>query len=103
MMPRFSIAALAAAALISTAPTTPAVAQYEDQAVQFFLAADADGDELLTLQEFRVFIQQMANAGAPMSVRIQQLAAYRVAFARVDANGDGLATPAELRAAEASN
>lgn len=102
-MSRLSLAAASALSLAAMLPAAPASAQYEDQSVQFFLAADVNGDERLTLDEFRTFIRLMADAGAPMSVRIERLAAFRVAFAQVDANGDGSATPEELRAAERQN
>ena len=82
---------------------TPAFAQYQAQSVQAFRAADANGDERLTQREFRVFIQQLASAGAPLSRRIQNLGAYGIAFNRTDADGNGLLTPAELRSAESTN
>ncbi|OAN77337.1 hypothetical protein A8B78_14565 [Jannaschia sp. EhC01] len=102
-MPRFSLVAFMALTLGSLMPATQAAAQFETQSVQFFLASDTDGDEFLTLTEFRTFIQYMAAAGAPMSQRIHRLAAYRIAFGQVDTNGDGRASPDELYAAEAGN
>ncbi|MBF9042803.1 hypothetical protein HKCCE4037_05665 [Rhodobacterales bacterium HKCCE4037] len=99
-MTRFTV--LTATALLTLAPAT-AHAQYEEQSVQAFLAADANGDELLNRDEFRVFIQQLAAAGAPMSQRIRNFGAYRIAFNQTDADGNGLLTPDELRAAEARN
>lgn len=102
-MPRSSLAAILALIFGSLVATSQATAQFEAQSEQFFRASDVDGDEQLTLSEFTTFIQYMAAAGAPMSQRIQQFGAYRVAFGQVDANGDGFASPAELRAAEASN
>lgn len=91
-----------AIAVLAILPTL-ANAQFEDQSVQAFRAADANGDELLTEAEFRVFIQQLAAYGAPMSRRIRNLGAYGVAFGRTDTDGNGLITPAELRAAESAN
>ncbi|ABD56917.1 EF-hand domain-containing protein [Jannaschia sp. CCS1] len=102
-MTRILAAIILSASVGIIAPMTPANAQFEAQSVQFFRAADVNGDERLTLGEFRTFIQSMAAAGAPMSQRIVRLAAYRVAFRRVDTNGDGVATPEELRAAERAN
>ncbi|GAB5449452.1 EF-hand domain-containing protein [Gymnodinialimonas sp.] len=102
-MPRVPLAVFLSLGLGALAPTTPAAAQFEAQSVQFFLAADQNGDERLTLPEFRSFIQYMAAAGAPMSQRIQNLGLYRIAFGRVDVNGDGFACPEELRAAERQN
>lgn len=101
-MTRFIIATLATITM-GAASVPPALAQYEDQSVQSFLAADQDGDERLTLSEFRTFIRSMAEAGAPMSARIQNLGLYRIAFGRVDLNNDGFSSPEELRAAEQQN
>lgn len=102
-MPRLRLAMPLALTLGSLVPTTQLAAQFEDRSVAFFLASDVDGDELLTLPEFRTFIRLMADAGAPMSDRIRRFGVYRVAFGRVDTNGDGVATPDELRAAERAN
>jgi hypothetical protein len=68
-----------------------------DAEVAAFLAADADGDRFLTLAEFRVFIRHMAEAGQPTAQLVRRIGAYRIAFRRVDADGDGRATPGELR------
>ncbi len=86
--------------LMAALTPLPAAAQYEDESVAAFLAADANGDEHLDLAEFRTFVGILADSGAPMSIRIRNFAAYRIAFGRVDANNDGLASPQELRAAE---
>lgn len=92
---------LCALGLATLLAATPAQAQFEDESVAAFLGADANGDEYLDFQEFRVFIRTMAAIGAPMSQRIRNLGVYRIAFGRVDLNDDGRASPDELRAAEA--
>lgn len=102
-MTHFPLKALLVVSIFAITPATHAAAQFEAQGEQSFRAADTDGNELLTLVEFRTFIRLMANAGAPMSQRIVNFAAYRVAFARVDVDGNGVATPEELRAAEQAN
>ena len=94
------IRVILASALIAA---SPAMAQFEDESVRAFRTADVNADEFLTFQEFRTFINTMATVGAPMSVRIRNLGAYRIAFRQIDANSDGLASPQELRAAEAQN
>lgn len=101
-MTRFIIATIAALAM-GGASAPPAMAQYEDQSVQSFIAADQDGDERLNLSEFRTFIRAMADAGAQLSARIETFGIYSIAFRRVDANNDGFASPEELRAAERRN
>jgi hypothetical protein len=93
--------ALAVCLLATSVLATPASAQFEDESVAAFLGADANRDEFLEFDEFRVFIRTMAAIGAPMSQRIRNLGVYRIAFGRVDLNNDGLASPDELRAAEA--
>ena len=97
MRPLF-LPACAAAFLLSPGS---AAAQYESESVAAFLAADTNGDGSLDHDEFRVFIQTMAEVGAPMSRRIRTFGVYGMAFGRVDLNEDGLASPEELRAAEA--
>ncbi|MEJ6390278.1 EF-hand domain-containing protein [Gymnodinialimonas ulvae] len=97
------VARWTALALVMVLPAAAAQAQYEEESVQAFLAADLNGDERLTEAEFRTFIRTLADAGAPMSRRIRTFGAYGIAFSRTDANGDGLLSPAELRAAEANN
>ena len=97
-MPALTTLAFGLALALAAAP---ARAQFEDQSVQAFREADRDGDQALTREEFRVFIETLAAAGAPMSIRIRTFGAYGLAFRQVDGNGDGLATPEELRAAEA--
>lgn len=99
-MKHMIIALFAASTLAGVSAPRAAQAQFEAAAVQAFLAADQNGDELLTPSEFRVFIQRMADAGAPVSQRIRTFGAYGRAFRQVDADGNGYATPAELRAAD---
>jgi hypothetical protein len=55
---------------------------------------------VLTVSEFRVFVRLMAAAGQSTALTIRTFGAYGMAFRRVDANRDGLASPAELRQAD---
>ena len=68
--------------------------------VDAFVVADADRNGMLSFEEFRVFVRQMAETGQSTAVLIRNFGAYRMAFRRVDADRNGLATPAELRGAD---
>ena len=66
-----------------------------------WIQADADQDGYLSLPEFRVFVRLMADAGEPTARLIRTFGAYGIAFAEVDVNRDGLASPVEVHAADA--
>ena len=66
-----------------------------------FHASDADGSGSLTFQEFTTLVGHMASSGRRIAVYVQRTGLYGTAFGRVDRNGDGLATPNELLAAQA--
>lgn len=66
-----------------------------------FHASDHDGSGSLDFQEFGTLVGHMASSGRRIAVYIQRTGLYGVAFGRVDRNGDGLATPGELLAAQA--
>jgi len=66
-----------------------------------FHASDADGSGSLTFQEFVTLVGHMASSGRRIAVYVQHTGLYGIAFGRVDRNGDGLATPDELLAAQA--
>lgn len=66
-----------------------------------FHASDADGDGALTRGEFSTLVGHMAAGGRRIALYVQRTGLYGVAFGRVDRNGDGLATPEELLAAQA--
>jgi hypothetical protein len=55
----------------------------------------------LTFQEFTTLVGHMATSGRRIAVYVQRTGLYGIAFGRVDRNGDGLATPDELIAAQA--
>ena len=95
----------AAVTLSALALTSAAEADgpFADRAVATFIAADGNGDEHLSYDEFRSFIATMAAHGQPTSRRIRTFGAYGMAFRRIDTNGDGLASPDELRAADRSH
>ncbi|MEO1641404.1 MAG: hypothetical protein AAFU41_19390 [Pseudomonadota bacterium] len=59
--------------------------------------ADANGDQMLTPDEFRQFIDLNAADNLGRAARIRNTGLYNRAFQRLDASGDGLLTPEELR------
>lgn len=65
--------------------------------IDAFAEADANEDLVLTLNEFRVFVRAMAEAGQPTAKQIRFFGAYGFAFGIADANKDGVLTPMELR------
>lgn len=68
--------------------------------VDAFVVADANRDGLLSFPEFKVFVRQMAARGQSTAITIRTFGAYGIAFRRVDADRNGLATPGELRRAD---
>lgn len=74
-----------------------------DTEVQAFMAADRNGDGVLSPAEFRAFIQAMARAGQPTARRIRFFGAYDYAFSIVDTDADGVVTPSELRRGDDSH
>jgi hypothetical protein len=66
-----------------------------------FRASDRDASGSLDFQEFATLVGYMAASGRRIAVYVQRTGLYGVAFGRVDRNGDGLATPDELIAAQA--
>jgi hypothetical protein len=100
-MTRRAVIPRAALAIALTRAARPAVAPFEGESVAAFICADANGDEMLILNAFRMFISTLAANGAPMSRLIRNLGVYRIAFGRVDLDDNGLASPVELRRAEA--
>ena len=78
-------------------------AQAPDMARQMrersFSRADRDGDGGLSLVEFAAVGPTAAGAGAADPAKVKETASLSAAvFNRVDANGDGIVTPAELEA-----
>jgi hypothetical protein len=80
--------------------TVPGVGAVTTKEVDAFARSDANGDGVLTRSEFRVFVRHMAAAGQSTALTIRNFGAYGLAFRRVDADRNGVATPAELRQAD---
>ncbi|MCU4651497.1 hypothetical protein N8I71_01555 [Roseibacterium sp. SDUM158016] len=66
-----------------------------------FHASDADNSGDLTFAEFTTLVGHMAANGRRIAQFVQSTGLHGTAFGRVDLDGDGRATPAELLAAEA--
>lgn len=83
------------AALAIASPVRASEADAEASAHAFRIA-DANGDNALTLPEFTLFMQILADAGESSARFVRTFGVYRLAFRQVDANGDGIATMDEL-------
>lgn len=91
-------ARLAAAFLLMLAPVAQASEADREQAAANFMQADADGDGALTLSEFTTMIDLNAASGIGRAATIKRFGRYGIAFSRIDADADGLATVEELQA-----
>lgn len=63
-----------------------------------FSRADTSGDGALTPVEFKTFIDGLAEAGRAQAQKVKAAGRYGLAFDRIDKNGDGLVTAAEVAA-----
>lgn len=68
---------------------TPSTADY-------FTAADVDGDAALNSDEFRVFVDTLADSGNEAYIVVRDGVTYDEAFAAADADADGLVTYLEV-------
>ena len=64
--------------------------------VRDFKAADADGNGTLEMSEFRRFVDLRAEDGSAVAQRVRTFRAYGIALSRVDYDGDGRVSGAEL-------
>ena len=102
MMPPFAITKMfhSIAGLALIVVCAPAVAQTgsspQDMAAANFRMADADADGVLNAEEFVAFINLNAAQNIGRASRVKNASAYDRAFARLDQDGDGFATPDEL-------
>lgn len=92
----FLMSCLATAPAFAASEPIPGFAD-ETQAAAF-VAADANGDRQLDAVEFAALIDLMAAAGRDNAVKVRRFGAYAMAFAKIDANADGVLTVAELGA-----
>lgn len=87
---------LLAAAIVLCAPgLAQAYSQAEKNA---FIKADANSDRKITPGEFRTLIEELVAAGSEKAISVKKWGVYGYAFKRIDADKDGMITPAELQA-----
>ena len=86
-------------ALSFTAAHAQTLSPAEQQLMAQNLAqADANADGALSQSEFEMLINLNAEDDLGRAARILRTGRYATAFARIDTNGDGFLTEAELRA-----
>ena len=64
--------------------------------VRDFKAADTDGNGILEASEFRRFVDLRAEDGSAVAKKVRTFRAYGIALSRVDYDGDGRVSGAEL-------
>lgn len=90
-----------AAALTFVAVMLPAIAVASPKSKEeAFLAADKNGDKVLSAPELKVFIGHMADLGEARAKRVRLLGLYGLAMRTVDTDKNGVASIAELRKQE---
>ncbi|MEO1749499.1 MAG: hypothetical protein AAFR27_12945, partial [Pseudomonadota bacterium] len=77
------------AVILALTFSSAAVAQTSNQVRENFQQADANGDTLLTYDEFVTFIELNAADEVGNAARLKARNMFQTAFGRVDANGDG--------------
>lgn len=87
------------AAMLLSAPVHGQVTAADEAAEAVLRQADANGDGGLSRDEFRDFMQGMAGLGHRSARLVSTFGVYGIAFRRIDTDGDGWASPAELAAA----
>ena len=68
----------------------------QEKAAANFRLADANSDNALSSSEFTAFIDLNAASNLGRAATIKKNRRYDTAFSRLDTNGDGFVTPAEL-------
>ncbi len=68
----------------------------QEMAAANFQLADANSDNVLSKAEFRTFIDLSAASNLGRAGMIKSTNRYDTAFSRLDADGNGAVTPAEL-------
>ncbi|NNC73717.1 MAG: hypothetical protein HKN78_12695 [Sphingomonadaceae bacterium] len=96
-MRHLALAGAAMAILVSSGAMAQTNAAREAARANFG-QADVNGDGKLSRREFRMFVNANAEDGLGQAGMVRRFSAYDRAFARVDQNGSGFVTPAELSA-----
>ncbi|MCO6185288.1 hypothetical protein [Rhizobium sp. L1K21] len=92
-----SLATLSATATFAEEIKSPVKATKSEIAA--FVAADLDKSITLTAEEFKAFVDKMAEDGETKALTIRLMGLYNYAFKKIDKNIDGVVTPQELRSA----
>jgi len=85
--------------IIALLLATPVYGQATSAEEAVLRTADANGDGGLSRDEFRDFMQGMAELGHRSARLVTAFGVYGIAFRQIDADGDGWASPSELAAA----
>ena len=70
----------------------------EEALKENFLEADANGDEQLTESEFKTLIDLNAADNIGKASKVKRFKKYSTAFKKLDTDGNGLITKAEVKA-----
>ncbi len=71
--------------------------------VSDFIESDSNKNGVLAGEEYKEFIKRRAKAGNASAKWVVTFSAWGRALKTVDTNGDGIVTPAELRAFDAKD
>jgi len=91
---------LGAAVAATVGLSGPAIAQQSELGAENYREADANGDGVLAYAEFATFLDLNAEDDLGQAAMISARGLHARAFARVDANEDGVVSPQELQAAQ---
>ncbi|MEM9146396.1 MAG: hypothetical protein AAGC57_09370 [Pseudomonadota bacterium] len=89
--------ALIGSFMIGATPGAAASEAAREQAAANFLQADGNADGALTFDEFTTLIDLNARDGIGRAKMVRRFGKHGMAFDRLDANGDDLVTPEEIK------
>ena len=85
-------------AVVLSAASTAIATAYSQGEKNAFIKADANGDRKIAPDEFRTLIAELVAIGSEKAISVKKWGVYGYAFKRIDADKDGMITPAELQA-----